>query len=400
MIRPVTLVAALTALCLAGPPVAAQNLFAPRVIVDDKAITNFEVRQRMLMLRLFRAEGDIEAEAVKALVEDRLRMRAAEEMGITLTAEQILAGMEEFAARANLTAEQFVQALEESGVSSESFRDFVQAGLVWREVVRARFGAQVQISEVEVDRAMASITQGVTTRLLLSEIRVGVEQGNESAALSLTRSLRGALTTEEAFSQAARRYSDAPTAGSGGRLGWMALSDLPEELQTQVLAMTPGQVTMPVRIEDDYVIYQLREIERRPGQTARGDQLEYAQFLLPPGAAGVEEAARIRSRVDNCDDLYAQAQGLPEDRLLRETRSQAQIPGDIAAQLARLDANEMVDFPRGGAHVLLMLCARLPDVGTAPSRDEIRGQLRNQRLGSLADAYLEQLRANAFIREP
>ncbi|MFV0491875.1 MAG: peptidylprolyl isomerase [Pseudorhodobacter sp.] len=400
MIRSATLMAALTALCLAGPPVAAQNLFAPRVIVNDKAITNYEVRQRMLMLRLFRAEGDIEEEALKALIEDRLRLRAAEEMDIEVAPEQIVAGMEEFAARANLTGEQFVEALAQGGVSAESFRDFVRAGLVWREVVRARFGSTVQITDVEVDRAMSSLTQGVNTRVLLSEIRITVEQGNESAALSLTRSLQGALTTEEAFSQAARRYSDGPTAGNGGRLNWMALSDLPEDLQTQVLSLAPGRVAGPVRVEDDYVIYQMREMERRPGQTARGEHLEYAQFILPAGTAGAQEAAKIRSRVDTCDDLYAQAQGLPADRLLRETRPQGQIPADIAAQLARLDANEIADFPRGGAHVLLMLCSRLPDIGTPPSRDEIRNQLRNQRLSAMSDAYLEELRADALIREP
>ncbi|MFN3822835.1 MAG: peptidylprolyl isomerase [Pseudorhodobacter sp.] len=399
MIRLSLLMAAVTAVGLSAASVGAQSLFSPRVVVNDRVISNYEVQQRVQMLRLFQAPGDVEAEAVKGLVDDRLRLTAAKSMGMSVSPDQVLAGMEEFASRANLTAEQFIAALGQGGVSAQTFRDFVEAGLLWREVVRARFGPGVQITEVEVDRALSSITQGINTRVLLAEILIPFDEGNESAALSLARSLRGALTTEEAFGQAARRYSASSTAGRGGRLDWMPLPSLPEEVRPQILALGPGQITAPVRLANGYAIYQLRQIDRSMGRESTASRVEYAEVALPPGPDGVAQAARIRAAVDTCNDLYGQVLGLPEDRLRIETRAQAQVPGDLAQRLATLDENESTDFARGGAHLFLMLCSRVPDIDGPPSREEARELLVNQRLASLADAYLEELRAEAIIRD-
>lgn len=156
MTRPVAMLFALATFALATAPLQAQNLFTPRVYVNDRAITEFEVQQRTQMLRLFRTPGDVEKEAVKGLIEDRLRLTAAQSLKIAATPEQIKAGMEEFASRANLTADQFITALGQAGVSAETFRDFVQAGLVWREVVRQTYVGKLNISDAEVDRAIAN----------------------------------------------------------------------------------------------------------------------------------------------------------------------------------------------------------------------------------------------------
>jgi len=133
---------------LGGPVLAQGGTFAPAFTVNGSIVTNFEYDQRRQFLTLLRAPGDIDQAARAALIEDRLRLDAAEQLGITITADQVKAGMEEFASRANLTAEQFVEALKQGGVEAETFRDFVSAGLIWREVVRAKFGGTVVIAKV------------------------------------------------------------------------------------------------------------------------------------------------------------------------------------------------------------------------------------------------------------
>ncbi|MGR3291089.1 MAG: peptidylprolyl isomerase, partial [Paracoccaceae bacterium] len=51
----------------------------------------------------------------------------------------------------------------------------------------------------------------------------------------------------------------------------------------------------------------------------------------------------------------------------------------------------------GETLVFLMLCSRDKTPGTDISRDDMRRTLSNQRLNGLADAYLDELRANATI---
>ena len=54
---------------------------------------------------------------------------------------------------------------------------------------------------------------------------------------------------------------------------------------------------------------------------------------------------------------------------------------------------------RDGWRVFLMLCSRGPAADVVPDREIIREQLLNQRLSSLADIYLEELRSEAILVE-
>ncbi|MDN5786301.1 peptidylprolyl isomerase [Pseudorhodobacter sp.] len=398
MIRFAALLTALMVFLAAAPDAQAQNLFTPQVYINDRAITRFEVKERAQMLRLFRAPGDIEAEALKGLIEDRLRMDAAKALGIKATPEQIMAGMEEFASRANLSADQFVKALGQAGVAPQTFRDFVEAGLVWRDVVRQRFGPQVVISDAEIDRALAANGDIRAVRVLLSEIVLQVPAGQISTVMIRAKRLKAEIASEADFGKLARSSSSSASASRGGRLDWMPLSNLPAAIAPVVLALSPGQVSEPVNMGDTVGLFLLREIKEDKSAPGSVD-VDYAQYTLP-AKNGAADAAALRAKVDTCDDLYAINKGQPADRLLRETRPASQLPANIGRALADLDPGESVDFPSGGAHVFVMLCSRNPGAKTAPNRDAAREALINERLGALAQDYLEELRFNAFIREP
>ena len=94
----------------------AESLFSPAITVNDRVITKYEIQQRAQMLRLLRAPGDPEKLAPEQLIEERLKMDAAQVEGLSVTEEGIQAGMEEFASRANMNSEQFIRAIEAGGV--------------------------------------------------------------------------------------------------------------------------------------------------------------------------------------------------------------------------------------------------------------------------------------------
>ncbi len=399
MIRALALIIALATLVLGAAPIQAQNLFAPRVYVNDRAITEFEVQQRIQMLRLFQSPGDLEKESVKALIEDRLRMSAAKAMKITATPDQIKAGMEEFASRANLNAEQFVAALAQGGVSAESFRDFVEAGLVWREVVRATYAGRIAISDAEVDRALAKGDGTAGVRVLVSELVIPAGPGQEQAALARVKQIREQVTSEGSFANLARRNSASATATRGGRLEWMPLANLPAAIAPVILALAPGEVSQPVNLGGAIGLFQLRAIEKSAGAGVGAVNIDYAQYTLP-AATGAADAAALRAKIDTCNDLYGVAKGQPADRLIRETKPASTLPANLGRALASLDPGESTDFPSGAAHVFVMLCARDPVPEDATTREVVRERLLNERLGAKAQSLLEELRFDAIIREP
>lgn len=397
-----TLTAAPPVMMMPGLPLAgaaqAQDLFAPRLYVNGQVITEYEVIQRALFLKLLRAPGDPTQEALKALTEDRLRTAEAKRLGLTVTEEQVMAGMEEFAARANLTAEQLVAELEKVGIAPETFRDFVSAGLLWREAVRGRFAGQVSVTEADVDKALQSLTRPRALKVLVSELVIPAQPGEEEAAMDLAARISQDIDSEGEFAAAARRHSAAPTAGNGGRLEWMPLANLPPSIAGQILALGDGKASAPIAVPGAVVLFLLRDVAQDETAEPLSVSVEYARYLVPDDP---ERIGQIIAASDRCLDLYGTAEGLSEDQLSIQTQAMSEVPQDIALELARLDPGEVsTALKRPGGRLLLMLCGRSVDSETPPSRDDIRTQVQNQKLDGLAEGYMAELKAAAIIREP
>lgn len=391
------------ALSLGSAPVAAQtDLFAPIARVNDRVITQFELNQRALFLQALNAPGDLQQEALDRLIDERLQLDAAAALGVTVSEDQIQAGMEEFAGRANLSAEQFVAALADGGISRETFYDFVRAGVAWRGVVQGRFGPRAQVSDTEVDRALAlgSSTGGV--RVLLSEIFLPADTPERQAEAQRRATEISKITTLPAFAAAARQYSAAPSRARGGRQDWIPIGNLPPQIRAQVLTLPPGGVTDPIPVPNAIALFQLRQLEETGTPETEAVSVEFARYFIAGGRTQttLAEAEKIKTRVDTCDDLYAVAQGKPEDQLLRDVLPIADIQGDVAMELAQLDEGEVstaLTTADGQALVFLMLCGRTLAINADTDRESIRQRLVNQRLNAYASGYLAELKSDAVI---
>lgn len=397
-----SLMAALTSLFASSAPLSAQNLFAPVARVNEGVITTYELNQRIAFLTLLRATGDVRKMAMEQLVQERLQAGVAEQMGITLSEAKLREGMSEFAGRANLSAEKFIEAIAQGGVAPETFRDFVANGMLWREVVRARFGPQIAISDAEIDSAIAEATPEPGIRVLLSEIMLPADNAaNKRASRERARKLVQIDNIED-FAIAARQYSISPTKRNGGAIDWRSLSSLPPALAGMLRTMAVGEVTAPIDTGDRIALFQLRERREIPRATTANALITYGEYLLPGGAtpANLAIAARLDAETDTCDDLYEFAAGEGEDRLRIETRKVSEIPTDVALELIKLDDGEVsTALTRNGGEtlVVLMACSRSKVPTEAISRDQVRIQLSNQRLAAMAAAYLAELEADAFI---
>lgn len=390
-----------SSLVLAPGLSSAQGLFSPAYIVNDKVVTNYEIDQRAKLLAMLRAPGDPLELARKQLVEERLKLEAAQALGLSPKQDEIEAGMAEFAGRVNLDTEQFLQAIASGGVSKESFVSFVQAGIAWRSVVQARFARKVQVSERDVDRAIQAAGSGSAVRVLLSEIIIPATPEN-AAAVQEQASELSQITSLEAFARAARQYSAAPTRGTGGKINWMPISNLPPALRPAILALAPGQVTDPIPLPNAVAVFQLRAIEESGSSDPDFAAIEYATYLIPGAQSGAAqaEAAKIKANIDTCDDLYGVAKGKPAELLERVSKKPAEIPADIALELAKLDRHEVsTALTRGDALMMVMLCTRTPAIAADVVREDVMAQLQNSRLERYANGYLEELKADARIIE-
>jgi peptidyl-prolyl cis-trans isomerase SurA len=391
VLLPLLLALLVTALA-AVAPAAAQSLFSPVARVNDGVITEWQVQQRARFLELFRTPGDTRQIAIDRLIEEELQLQAGAAADITPSAEAVEAGMTEFASRVNLTLEEFVEAIGQAGVSAEAFRDFVSAGIVWRQLVQSRFGPEVRPSPEEINARLLETGAEGGTRVLLSELILPATDPQTAAASRVRADELSRLPGEAEFAAAARLYSAAPTRFTGGELEWRPLAALPEEVQAALRAVSTGQVTRPVDFGTSIGIFLLRDRQEvraaPPGDVA----VDYALLTLP----SPEAAARLAATVQTCDDLYGPALPLPAEALRRETLPAAQLPAAVRGAIETLDPGEAMLLP-GAPNTVLMLCERRPNTEAALNRDQVVEQLALGTLGARASRLLAELRASATI---
>jgi peptidyl-prolyl cis-trans isomerase SurA len=379
--------------------VAAQS-FAPVAHVNDGVVTTWELQQRQRMLAVLNAAPEVQAASLETLINEKIQLQAADSLDIVVSDAAVLAGIDEFAARGNLSGEEFPTRIGGEGIAEETVQAFIRAGLAWREAVRARFEPEVQISPDEVARELETVGAEVGPRVLLSEIVLPARNEIEEVDSEILAEQIRQMRSFDAFSNAAREYSTADSAENGGRIEWIPLVDLQGPVANALQGLSPGQVSQPVTVPDGIALFQLRGMEEGP-RAAGQVQMDYAMFLIPGGRteATLTEAARIEALVDTCNDLYSVAKGLLPGRLIRELQPASQIPSDIRAQLEGLDMNEVsTSLTRSGALVFLMLCERNVAGELAIEETAITARLRNQELVGLAGIWLAELKSEAYIR--
>ena len=169
-----------------------------------------------------------------------------------------------------------------------------------------------------------------------------------------------------------------------------------------MLSLSIGEVTQPISIPNAVALFQLRGIEETGAAPSDYAAVEYAAYYLPGGRSdtALAQAAKIADSVDVCDDLYGVAKGQPEEVLERTTLPPAEIPNDIAIELAKLDPGEVstaLTRSNGETLVFLMLCGRTAVIEEEADREAVARNLRNSRLTAFADSLLEELRSSSTI---
>ncbi|MEJ6398143.1 peptidylprolyl isomerase [Yoonia sp. 208BN28-4] len=395
----VTRTIALLLAFVVAPQAMAQSGFSPAVTVDDKVITYYEIDQRARLLTAFRTPGAGPELAREQLIEERLKQAELDRAGFSLTEEGVLSAMEQFAERANLTLDQFLQVLSQQGVDRATLRDFVVSGISWRDYIRNRYGPSTQVSETDIDRAIAATTgAGAGIEVLLSEIIIPAPPPRAAQALARAQQIAG-LRSQDAFSAAARQVSALPSRNNGGRLGWLPITNYPPQLRGLLLSLGTNEVTAPIQITNGVALFQMRGVREVPTAPPAPAAIEYAAYYID-SSAGLAGAQDVANRVDTCDDLYGIAQGQPAEVLERSSLAPAEIPQDVAIELARLDPGEVsynLTRANGQTIVFLMLCNRVADTETEVDREAVQNRLRSQRLAGFAESLLENLRASATI---
>jgi peptidyl-prolyl cis-trans isomerase SurA len=387
-------------------------------IVNDEPITRLDVRQRTQFLLATSGAQQITDElvqraaaaALNALIDERLQIQeASNKFKVSMSDAEVDRILTNQARQNGATLQAFFDDLREIGVSAQSYRDKTRAEVMWQRIVSGRFGSRVRVNRDQVRAALNRILANTNKpQLLVSEIFL--EDENAAAAsqtLEGARTLVQQLRAGASFALVAQQFSFAPSASTGGDMGWITAGELRPEVIPVAEQLTPGTISDPIVVRGGVMIIAVRE-KRAP--TPPKSKLKLKEMSVKVAAGSGEPIWRraeqsVRSSRDalrnGCDGVTrAAARGGVEAVDLGEV-DDADLTDPFKTQALALSRSQASPVFRSdtGVHVLV-LCDKETTGDDVPTAAQLEDRLYDQELALIARRYLRDIRREAAIITP
>jgi len=409
------LAVAVTAIQVNAGAWAQQNTMRIAAIVNEDLISVFDLQSRVRWVVLTTGikpdnqnQRRIIQQVLRSMVDDRLRLQEAERLGIRVTDREIDQEISGLANRNNMTAEVFTNRLTEQNVDMGTVRNLIRASLAWAKVSRRQLRRQVDVTDEEVDETLDRLRESLNEpQKRLYEIFLTLNDPDEEGDTRQTAERIVQQAREGAdFGSLARAFSQSNSAENQGEVGWIAVSQLPPDLQEEVRNLSPGQVSEPIRTFSGFYILKVTD-ERQRSISIEDSKLDIYQIALPlPGnstqdqqSAMLDLLEQIRPSISSCEDAEAVA---PQIEGANGVAAKDVRLGDMSQNLQQALANlqpgeTSTPVATQRAALLLTVCSRDDTGGALPTREQVITKIGSERMELLERRYMRDLRREAFI---
>ena len=420
-----TLLAGLLAMgfALAPAPASAQAttpIDSIVAIVDEEVILRSELDRAVgNILAQYASQPEqlpprdiLERQVLDRLVIMRLQLVRARDNGIRVSDGELNQAIQSVAARNRMTQDQLRQRLTQDGLGYEEFRNTLRDELMLERLRQSYIQSRVQVSEAEVDQLLAVREIG-GPEVRLSNILVALPDGATPEQIATAqRKITGIreviLRGELDFRAAAIRYSDAANALEGGDIGWRGYDALPQAYVSMIQAMSPGEISQPLRGPSGYQLVQLVETRDAGRQTAT--EYKALSLLVRPTPTLPPEAARqkieeLHRRLEAGEDFATVARENSDDTLSRNdggdlgwfvVNAWGTAIGNQVQQLADGELSKPFQS-ESGWHIIRRIGVREQDVTDLNRRNQAREVIGTRKAEEEFERFLRQLRSEAYV---
>lgn len=159
-------------------------------VVNGEPITNYDVRRRAAFLQLRRVPGNRTQKALEELVEEKIKMQEARRQNAVASNREVDEAYANFAKSNRMSASQMNQVLNQSGVTSSHFKEYIRGQISWSRATGTKLRRDI-VSQSEI-QTLAELRQAggekpSTTEYLLEQTIFVIPQSQRSARLKARR---------------------------------------------------------------------------------------------------------------------------------------------------------------------------------------------------------------------
>lgn len=356
----------------------------------------------------------LERQVLDRLILERLQLQVAERIGVRVRDEELNRAVADIAKRNNLSLSEFREILERDGVPFGIFRERIRKEMIIARVRQREVRNRIRVREQEIDDVLRAqdAQGGQVSEYRLGHILVAVPSDADQSVVDEKKAfaleLIQSLNAGDDFAETARANSDGGQAANGGDLGWREPKKLPSIFATVVPTMEKGEIRGPIKSDSGFHIVKVTDI--KGGQKLFISQTHPRHILVQTNELTSDREAQLRleqlrERIIQGDEFGPLARAHSDDRgsAVQDGDLGWVAPGDLVPEFERaMDALAPGDISPPfktsfGWHIVQVLERRDHDNTAEVRRAEARKAIRERRIRDELDAWLAQLKDEAFI---
>lgn len=389
-------------------------------IVDDDIIMASELRERVEALKKnltsrgmqLPPEDTLIRETLDRLILESIQLQKGLRVGVRVSDAQLNAAIQNIAAQNRMTQEEFIAVLEEQGQSYSHMREQVRREMIIQRVQGGNVNQRIQITPKEVDNFLSTedgkkLTQSEYHLLhALLPVSPDASAAEEAAARTYAEQILKKIRAGEPFEEVVRSTDD-KYKFSGGDIGWRKAEDLPSLFSDIAPTLPKGATSDPIRSPSGFHLIYMQDLR---GGEQIVSQTEVRHILVKPSEILTDEQARelvvsLRARAEADEDFGDLAREYSED--IGSAQEGGELgwttPGQMVPEFEEaMDATAIGEISapvhtQFGWHILLVEGRRSEDMSSETVRNKAGEYLHNRKYQEELDAWLQQIRDEAFV---
>jgi len=417
------LLVAMASLLISGP-VNGQRMLLDRVIalVDEDVVLQSELDTRINDIRQaaardgqpLPAEDELKSDILEALIIENIQLQMAEQVSIRYDDDTINRVLMNMAENSNMSFDDYVSALESSGVYIET-RNQVRSQMMIQELQRGMVNRRITITDQEIDNFLNSEMGRdiMAPEFFIDHMLVSVSTtdsaGEKDAKLKYAADLvtqveeGESLLEVRAAAQQSRAFQIDAT-----EFGWRKIDQLPNLFSSIVADMEEGEIEGPIEAGNGYHLIFLAGI--RGGTEQIVSQTNIRHIMLSPNEIRNEEQTiteieELRTRIlegedfaviarQNSDDATSVVAGGDLDWI-----NEGGMPQEFELVINDLEENTLSEAFKTstGWHIAEVLGRRETDLSREYSRSQAENMLRNRKFDLELQNWMIEIREKAFV---
>ena len=189
---------------------------------------------------------------LQTAIDEKIKKQEAEKNQITVSDKDLIGAMNHYENVRKMPKGSLQKLFKQKGINEAVFKQQLKTEILWARLVRRKMAAESYVTQREVEDAIKRSQEDMSSpKYRVSEIVIPVKKaGNIDVLVENIR-------RDKVFNMYAAQFSQSPSASTGGSLGWLKEGQLPQPLEAKIKKMKVGQVSEPIKYEDNFYILQL-----------------------------------------------------------------------------------------------------------------------------------------------